>query len=161
MGWTSAMAFTDGVQVAATLDRNGLRPARYVVTDDDLVIMSSEVGVLRDIPEHKIIQKWRLQPGKMLLVDLNEKRIISDEELKDNLVNLYPYDDWVKNSKVNIKSIDFNTNKTLPEDGLLLDLQQAFGYNKEDLKFFLEPMILEGQDPMDQWKRHTLNCIIR
>ena len=149
----AAMAFTDGVQVAATLDRNGLRPARYVVTDDDLVIMSSEVGVLRDIPEHKIIQKWRLQPGKMLLVDLNEKRIISDEELKDNLVNLYPYDEWVKNSKVNIKSIDFNTNKTLPEDVVLLDLQQAFGYNKEDLKFFLEPMILEGQDPIGSMGR--------
>ena len=149
----AAMAFTDGVQVAATLDRNGLRPARYVVTDDDLVIMSSEVGVLRDIPEHKIIQKWRLQPGKMLLVDLNEKRIISDEELKDNLVNLYPYDEWVKNSKVNIKSIDFNTNKTLPEDSVLLDLQQAFGYNKEDLKFFLEPMILDGQDPIGSMGR--------
>ena len=149
----AAMAFTDGVQVAATLDRNGLRPARYVITDDDLVIMSSEVGVLRDIPEHKIIQKWRLQPGKMLLVDLNEKRIISDEELKDNLVNLYPYDEWVKNSKVNIKSIDFNTNKTLPEDSVLLDLQQAFGYNKEDLKFFLEPMILEGQDPIGSMGR--------
>ena len=149
----AAMAFTDGVQVAATLDRNGLRPARYVVTDDDLVIMSSEVGVLRDIPEHKIIQKWRLQPGKMLLVDLDEKRIISDEELKDNLVNLYPYDEWVKNSKVNIKSIDLNTNKTLPEDSVLLDLQQAFGYNKEDLKFFLEPMILEGQDPIGSMGR--------
>ncbi len=149
----AAMAFTDGIQVAATLDRNGLRPARYVVTDDDLVIMSSEVGVLRDIPEHKIVQKWRLQPGKMLLVDLNEKRIISDEELKDNLVNLYPYDNWVKNSKVNIKSIDFNTNKILPEDSILLDLQQAFGYNKEDLKFFLEPMILEGQDPIGSMGR--------
>ncbi len=149
----AAMAFTDGVQVAATLDRNGLRPARYVVTDDGLVIMSSEVGVLRDIPEHKIVKKWRLQPGKMLLVDLNEKRIISDEELKDNLVNLYPYVDWVKNSKVNIKSIHFNTNKTLPEDGVLLDLQQAFGYNKEDLKFFLEPMILEGQDPIGSMGR--------
>ena len=131
----AAMAFTDGVQVAATLDRNGLRPARYVVTDDDLVIMSSEVGVLRDIPEHKIIQKWRLQPGKMLLVDLDEKRIISDEELKDNLVNLYPYDEWVKNSKVNIKSIDFNTNKTLPEDSVLLDLQQAFGITKKISNF--------------------------
>ncbi len=149
----AAMAFTDGVQVAATLDRNGLRPARYVVTDDDLIIMSSEVGVLRNIPEHKIIQKWRLQPGKMLLVDLNQKRIISDEELKDNLVNLYPYDNWVKNSKVNIKSINLNTNKTLPEDGVLLDLQQAFGYNKEDLKFFLEPMILEGQDPIGSMGR--------
>jgi len=87
----AAMAFTDGKQIAATLDRNGLRPARYIVTDDDLVIMSSEVGVLQNIPENKILKKWRLQPGKMLLVDLEENRIISDEELKNSLVNANCY----------------------------------------------------------------------
>ncbi len=149
----AAMAFTDGIQIAATLDRNGLRPARYVVTDDDLVIMSSEVGVLREIPEHKIIQKWRLQPGKMLLVDLNEKRIISDEELKNNLVNDSPYQSWISNSKININSINLKSNNSLPDDATLLDMQQAFGYNKEDLKFFLEPMILEGQDPIGSMGR--------
>ena len=149
----AAMAFTDGIQVAATLDRNGLRPARYVVTDDDLVIMSSEVGVLREIPEHKIVQKWRLQPGKMLLVDLNEKRIISDEELKNNLVEEFPYQSWINNSKININSINLKSNNSLPEDATLLDMQRAFGYNKEDLKFFLEPMILEGQDPIGSMGR--------
>ena len=149
----AAMAFTDGIQIAATLDRNGLRPARYVITDDDLVIMSSEVGVIQNIPEHKIVKKWRLQPGKMLLVDLNQKRIISDEELKDDIVNFHPYENWIKNSKVTLSAITYETNKVPPEDNLLLDLQQAFGYNKEDLKFFLEPMIIDGQDPIGSMGR--------
>ena len=149
----AAMAFTDGIQIAATLDRNGLRPARYVITDDDLVIMSSEVGVIHNIPEHKIVKKWRLQPGKMLLVDLNQKRIISDEELKNDIVNIHPYENWIKNSKVSLSAITYETNKVPPEDSLLLDLQQAFGYNKEDLKFFLEPMIIDGQDPIGSMGR--------
>ena len=149
----AAMAFTDGIQIAATLDRNGLRPARYVITDDDLVIMSSEVGVIHDIPEHKIVKKWRLQPGKMLLVDLNQKRIVSDEELKNDIVNIHPYENWIKNSKVSLSAITYETNKVPPEDSLLLDLQQAFGYNKEDLKFFLEPMIIDGQDPIGSMGR--------
>jgi glutamate synthase (NADPH/NADH) large chain len=149
----AAMAFTDGVQIAATLDRNGLRPARYIVTDDDLVIMSSEVGVLQDIPESKIVKKWRLQPGKMLLVDLEQKRIISDEELKNDLVNANPYQDWIKNSKVSLSSFKFETNFQIPDNETLLDLQQAHGYNKEDLKFFLEPMIKDGQDPIGSMGR--------
>ena len=149
----AAMAFTDGIQIAATLDRNGLRPARYIVTDDDLVIMSSEVGVLQNIPESKIIKKWRLQPGKMLLVDLKQKRIVSDEELKDELVNANPYQDWIKTSKVSLSSFKLKTNNEIPDDATLLDLQQAHGYNKEDLKFFLEPMIIDGQDPIGSMGR--------
>ena len=149
----AAMAFTDGIQIAATLDRNGLRPARYIVTDDDLVIMSSEVGVLQNIPESKIIKKWRLQPGKMLLVDLKQKRIVSDEELKDELVNANPYQDWIKTSKVSLSSFNLKTNNEMPDDASLLDLQQAHGYNKEDLKFFLEPMIIDGQDPIGSMGR--------
>ncbi|MDC1035977.1 glutamate synthase central domain-containing protein, partial [Alphaproteobacteria bacterium] len=149
----AAMAFTDGVQIAATLDRNGLRPARYIVTDDDLVIMSSEVGVLQDIPESKIVKKWRLQPGKMLLVDLEQKRIISDEELKNDLVNANPYLDWINTSKVSLSSFKFETNFQIPDNETLLDLQQAHGYNKEDLKFFLEPMIKDGQDPIGSMGR--------
>jgi glutamate synthase (NADPH/NADH) large chain len=149
----AAMAFTDGVQIAATLDRNGLRPARYIVTDDDLVIMSSEVGVLQDIPESKIVKKWRLQPGKMLLVDLEQKRIISDEELKNDLVNANPYQDWINTSKVSLSSFKFETNFQIPDNETLLDLQQAHGYNKEDLKFFLEPMIKDGQDPIGSMGR--------
>ena len=149
----AAMAFTDGKQIAATLDRNGLRPARYIVTDDDLVIMSSEVGVLQNIPENKILKKWRLQPGKMLLVDLEENRIISDEELKNSLVNANCYQDWIEDSKISIKAFSLETNNQIPDSKLLLDLQQAHGYNKEDLKFFLEPMIIDGQDPIGSMGR--------
>ena len=149
----AAMAFTDGKQIAATLDRNGLRPARYIVTDDDLVIMSSEVGVLQNIPENKILKKWRLQPGKMLLVDLEENRIISDEELKNSLVNANCYQDWIEDSKISIKYFSLETNNQIPDSKLLLDLQQAHGYNKEDLKFFLEPMIIDGQDPIGSMGR--------
>ena len=149
----AAMAFTDGVQIAATLDRNGLRPARYVVTSDDLVIMSSEVGVLPDIPEEKIVNKWRLQPGKMLLVDLEQQRIISDEELKDELTNSHPYQEWLNNTQINLSSLPSEISPMTPESSVLLDLQQAFGYNKEDLKFFLEPMIVQGQDPIGSMGR--------
>ena len=86
----AAVAFTDGRQIGATLDRNGLRPARYLVTDDGLVVMASEAGVL-PIPEEKIVTKWRLQPGRMLLVDLEQGRIVSDEEIKEQLCGLHPY----------------------------------------------------------------------
>ena len=144
----AAMAFTDGIQIAATLDRNGLRPARYIITEDDLVIMSSEVGVLQDIPEEKIVSKWRLQPGKMLVVDLDQKRIISDKELKDELTNSHPYQEWLDNTQINLSSLPPEISPMIPESAVLLDLQQTFGYNKEDLKFFLEPMIVQGQDPI-------------
>jgi len=90
----AAVAFTDGRQIGATLDRNGLRPARYFVTDDDLVVMASEMGVL-DIPEEKIVKKWRLQPGKMLLIDLEQGRIIDDPELKSSLAGAKPYQQWL------------------------------------------------------------------
>ena len=144
----AAMAFTDGIQIAATLDRNGLRPARYIITEDDLVIMSSEVGVLQDIPEEKIVSKWRLQPGKMLVVDLDQKRIVSDKELKDELTNSHPYQEWLDNTQINLSSLPPEISPMTPESAVLLDYQQAFGYNKEDLKFFLEPMIVQGQDPI-------------
>ena len=91
----AAIAFTDGRQIGATLDRNGLRPARFIVTDDDLVIMASEAGVL-PIPEEKIVRKWRLQPGKMLLIDLEQGRIIEDEEIKRQLADAEPYEEWLK-----------------------------------------------------------------
>ena len=90
----AAMAFTDGRHIGGTLDRNGLRPARYIVTDDDLVVMASESGVL-PIPESKIIKKWRLQPGKMFLIDLDAGRIIDDKELKDTFANAKPYKQWI------------------------------------------------------------------
>ena len=149
----AAMAFTDGRQIAATLDRNGLRPARYIVTDDGLVIMASEVGVLPNIPEHKIVNKWRLQPGKMLLVDLEEHRIISDEELKSGLANAYPYQDWLDQTQIHLKSLPREIGPMTPDRDTLLDMQQSFGYTREDLKFFLDPMAEKGEDPIGSMGR--------
>ncbi len=100
----AAIAFTDGRQIGATLDRNGLRPARWLVTADDRVIMASEAGVL-PIPESEIVQKWRLQPGKMLLVDLAEGRIISDEEIKAELAKQHPYAKWLKKTQLVLEDL--------------------------------------------------------
>jgi glutamate synthase (NADPH/NADH) large chain len=142
----AAVAFTDGRQIGATLDRNGLRPARYLVTDDDLVVMASEAGVL-PIPEERIVKKWRLQPGKMFLIDLDQGRIIDDSELKDTLSRTKPYQDWL--SRINIKLDELPVPKHVPVSSCsasLLDRQQAFGYSQEDLKFILEPMAASGEE---------------
>jgi glutamate synthase (NADPH/NADH) large chain len=100
----AAVAFTDGRQIGATLDRNGLRPARYLVTDDDLVVMASESGVL-PIPEKKIVKKWRLQPGKMFLIDMEQGRIIDDQELKDSLANAKPYREWIEKIRIKLDEV--------------------------------------------------------
>ncbi len=100
----AAIAFTDGRQIGATLDRNGLRPARYLVTEDGLVVLASEFGVL-PIPEEKIVQKWRLQPGKMLLIDLEEGRIIGDDEIKPSLCHANPYKDWLKRTQIVLEDL--------------------------------------------------------
>ncbi|HRD89556.1 MAG: glutamate synthase subunit alpha, partial [Candidatus Accumulibacter sp.] len=142
----AAVAFTDGRQIGATLDRNGLRPARYLVTDDDLVVMASEAGVL-PIPEERIVRKWRLQPGKMFLIDLEQGRIIDDAELKDTLARARPYQDWL--SRINIKLDELPSPHTAPAStypASLLDRQQAFGYTQEDLRFILEPMAGSGEE---------------
>ncbi|MBK7355291.1 glutamate synthase-related protein [Propionivibrio sp.] len=142
----AAVAFTDGCQIGATLDRNGLRPARYLVTDDDLVVMSSESGVL-PIPEERIIKKWRLQPGKMFLIDLDQGRIIDDLELKETLSRQKPYRDWVARINVKLSGLDLGTHVTAPEYAVpLLKRQQAFGFNQEDLKFILEPLARTGEE---------------
>ena len=142
----AAMAFTDGRQIGATLDRNGLRPARYLVTNDDRVIMSSESGVL-PIDEANIVSKWRLQPGKMLLIDLEQGRIISDDELKAELASRNPYENWLKRTQIQVGDLPL---KELPKKRLsnvaLLDLQQAFGYTQESLKFLMAPMAATGQE---------------
>jgi glutamate synthase (NADPH/NADH) large chain len=143
----AAIAFSDGRQIGATLDRNGLRPARYIVTDDDLVIMGSECGCL-PIPEEKIIKKWRLQPGKMFLVDLEKGRIIDDEELKESLSSSKPYVEWME--RIRVKLDDVESQKAQPERSAvpLLDRQQAFGYTQEDLKFLMMPMATNGEEPI-------------
>jgi len=140
----AAMAFTDGRQIGATLDRNGLRPARYIVTDDDYVIMASEVGVL-DIPERKVIRKWRLQPGKMLLVDTEQGRIIDDDELKRTLATAKPYRAWLDRSRVALHALP-EPAPPQPSTVPLLDRQQAFGYSQEDLKIILAPMAQNGEE---------------
>ncbi|MCK5725227.1 MAG: glutamate synthase large subunit [Thiotrichaceae bacterium] len=143
----AAVAFTDGRQIGATLDRNGLRPARYLITDDDLVVMASEMGVL-EIPEHKIVKKWRLQPGKMFLIDLEQGRIIDNAELKSELAKEYPYAEWVNKSQYLVK--DLTLKDEVPFEALtgktLLNAQQAFGYTQEDFKFILQPMVNNGEE---------------
>ena len=142
----AAMAFTDGRQIGATLDRNGLRPARYCVTDDDLVIMASESGVL-PIPESKIVKKWRLQPGKMFLIDMEAGRIIDDKELKDALTNAKPYREWINRIRIKLDEVNAAVDGQPPASAeKLLDRQQAFGYTQEDVKFLLAPMAKDGEE---------------
>ena len=147
----ASIAFTDGRQIGATLDRNGLRPARFIVTDDDLVVMSSESGVL-PIPDAKIVRKWRLQPGKMLLIDLEQGRIVEDEELKRTLAEAEPYEEWLKETQYKLEELSDLSEPTVPapsnDPTTLLDRQQAFGYTQEDINFFLEPMSKEPDDPI-------------
>ena len=142
----AAMAFTDGRQIGATLDRNGLRPARYLVTKDDTVIMSSESGVL-PVAEENIVKKWRLQPGKMLLIDLEKGRIISDEELKSEIAASHPYETWLKRTQIKVADLPLPSKIAAAKSNIaLLDLQQAFGYTQESIKFLLSPMAERGEE---------------
>ena len=142
----AAMVFTDGKQIGATLDRNGLRPARYIVTDDDLVVMASESGVL-PIPENRIVKKWRLQPGKMFLIDFEQGRIVDDEELKNQFASAKPYRQWIENVRIKLENIEAPAGAAAPAfSENLLDRQQAFGYTQEDLKFLMSPMAQAGEE---------------
>ena len=143
----AAIAFTDGRQIGATLDRNGLRPARYFVTADDRVVMSSEMGVL-PVAEEKIIQKWRLQPGKMLLIDLEQGRIISDGEVKSDLATAHPYGQWLTETQIKLEDLPpvSGASHIPTSDITLMKRQQAFGYSQEDLKFLLAPMLQNGEE---------------
>ena len=146
----ASIVFTDGRQIGATLDRNGLRPSRYCITDEDVVIMGSESGVL-PVPENKIVRKWRLQPGKMFLIDLEQGRMIDDEELKAGLANSKPYKQWIENLRIRLDDLQAQASDTqapgqLPTKDSLLDLQQAFGYTQEDIKFLMAPMATNGEE---------------
>jgi glutamate synthase (NADPH) large chain len=140
----AAVAFTDGTMIGATLDRNGLRPARYLVTDDDIVMMASEMGVLT-FPQEKIVKKWRLQPGKMLLIDMQQGRIIDDNEVKTQLASAKPYRKWIEESRYLLSELPEADSKFELVDQLL-DTQQAFGYTQEDIKFVLQPMLANGEE---------------
>ena len=145
----ASIVFTDGRQIGATLDRNGLRPSRYCVTDDDLVIMASESGVL-PIPEHKIVRKWRLQPGKMFLIDLEQGRMVDDEEIKATLAHSKPYKQWIENLRIKLDDVTAKPAQASIEVvapvATLLDRQQAFGYTQEDIKFLMSPMATNGEE---------------
>ncbi len=150
----AAIAFTNGRQIGATLDRNGLRPARYVVTRDDRVIMASEVGVL-PIPEEEIVTKWRLQPGKMLLVDLEQGRLIPDEELKTTLARSHPYREWLDNTQIVLEDLPAASEHAPISNLSLLDRQQAFGYTQEDLKILMTPMATAGEEAVGSMGNDT------
>jgi len=155
----AAIAFTDGRSIGATLDRNGLRPARYLVTNDDLIIMASESGVLPVKPED-VKLKGRLQPGKMLLVDTVGGRIISDRELKANLYGRNPYQLWIKENQVHIHELAEPPREYGTERGTLLLRQRAFGYTDEDLKMILGPMAAKGEEPIGSMGADTpLACL--
>jgi glutamate synthase (NADPH/NADH) large chain/glutamate synthase (ferredoxin) len=144
----ASIVFTDGRQIGATLDRNGLRPSRYCITDDDMVIMGSESGVL-PVPESKIVRKWRLQPGKMFLIDLEQGRMIDDEELKSGLANSKPYKQWIENLRIRLDDVaEHPVGSPERSDISLLDRQQAFGYTQEDFKFLMAPMAANGEEAL-------------
>ena len=141
----ASMAFTDGLRIGAILDRNGLRPSRYYVTKDDLVIMASEVGVL-DVAPDRIIHKGRLQPGRMLLVDLEAKRIIADDELKQHIATQHPYAQWIEDNMVSLEDLPDVPTVHENDHKTVLTRQHAFGYTSEDLKILMAPMAENGNE---------------
>ncbi len=150
----AAIAFTDGRQIGATLDRNGLRPARYLVTRDGRILMASEMGVL-PIDEKDIVQKWRLQPGKMLLVDLEQGRLVPDEEIKAKYAKLHPYKQWLENTQIQLEKLP-PAKASAPISNLsILDRQQAFGYTQEDIKFLMTPMVAQGEEAVGSMGNDT------
>ncbi len=142
----ASIAFTDGVRIGAILDRNGLRPSRYWVTDDDFVVMASEVGVL-DIPQHKVIKKGRLEPGRMFYIDTDEKRIVDDDEIKDVICGSQPYKEWLDAHLVSLPAMETLEDQTT-ESTPLLERQQVFGYTQEDLEVIMAPMAIDGKEPV-------------
>ncbi len=152
----ASIGFTDGVQVGAVLDRNGLRPSRYYVTKDDLVIMASEVGVL-DVPPEKVLYKGRLEPGRMLLIDTKEGRIISDEELKRSMAMEHPYREWLDEYQVALEDLPAPPPHQVPktDHSTLVQRQQAFGYTNEDLRILLGPMSKNGIEPIGSMGNDT------
>jgi len=150
----AAIAFTDGRVIGATLDRNGLRPARYLVTEDGLVVMASEAGVL-DLPEERIARKWRLEPGRLLLVDTAAGRILDDAAVKKGLSSAQPYSEWIREGTVHLDELDPPDHVPAPDPGTLLVRQQAFGYSIEDVEILLEPMGETGEEAVGSMGNDT------
>jgi len=155
----AAMAFTDGRVIGATLDRNGLRPGRFVVTHDGLVVMASEAGVL-DIDPENIKTKGRLQPGKMFLVDTVAGRIIADKEIKRQLASRQPYQQWLEQNQITMAQLPEPSRVHRSDTGTILSRQRAFGYTEEDLRMILEPMASKGEEPVGSMGTDTpLACL--
>lgn len=143
----AGVVFTNGVQIGAILDRNGLRPGRYWLTRDNWIIMASEAGVL-DIADSQIVRKWRIQPGKMLLVDTSNRRIVGDEEVKEQLAGSHPYDEWRQKSQRHLSTLPPAVADIRIKGDALLRAQQSFGYTQEDIKFILRPMTQTSAEPI-------------
>jgi glutamate synthase (ferredoxin) len=150
----ASIAFTDGIRIGAVLDRNGLRPSRYYVTRDGLVVMASEVGVL-DIPPDQIAQKGRLQPGRMFLIDLEEGRIIDDDELKDKIASAEPYRTWITEQMVRIEELPEPPRVHKPDHSTVVLRQQVFGYTSEDVKILMGPMAMDGNEAVGSMGNDT------
>ena len=144
----ASIAFSDGVQIGAVLDRNGLRPSRYYVTSDDRVILASEVGVLSSIPSSKVIKKGRLEPGRMFLIDMEEGRIIEDGEVKERIAKQEPYGEWLKSSLILQKDLPEVPHEFSDDFESILSRQKAFGYTFEDLRFLIGPSADSGKQPL-------------
>jgi len=155
----ASIVFTDGKYIGATLDRNGLRPSRYYVTNDDMVIMASEVGVL-PIDPARVVRKGRLQPGRMFLVDFDQGRIIGDDELKDDITARRPYRQWLKEQRMYLKDLDEQPVSPRYHDDQLLSRLQAFGYTIEHMDMILLPMVRQSQEPLGSMGNDTaLACL--
>src|SRR3954469_11147119 len=155
----ASIAFTNGEQIGAVLDRNGLRPSRYYVTKDDLVIMASEVGAL-PVDADNVAKKWRLQPGKIFLVDMKKGRIVDDNEIKRNLVDKRPWKRWLEENLIDLESLPTPTKIHQPDHGTLMVRQHAFGYTVEDLKMLMTPMAVTGQEAIGSMGTDTpLACL--
>jgi glutamate synthase domain-containing protein 2/glutamate synthase domain-containing protein 1/glutamate synthase domain-containing protein 3 len=155
----AAVAFTDGRVIGATLDRNGLRPARYLVTHDDVLIMASETGVLPVKPE-EVKHKGRLQPGRMLLVDLEQKRIVPDEEIKQNLAARRPYREWLEQNQITLEHLPAPSRVHGTDHGTILMRQRAFGYTDEDIRILMTPMAVSGEEAVGSMGTDTpLSCL--
>src|SRR5918911_373577 len=154
----ASIAFTDGTVIGAVLDRNGLRPSRYYVTKDDMVVMASEVGVL-DIPPEKILVKERLHPGKIFLVDTAQGRIIDDDEIKAQLAAEHPYGEWLRQNQVRLEDVAAAP-LTESDHATVLTRQMAFGYTHEDLRLLLAPMAKNGEEPIGSMGTDTALAVL-
>ncbi len=154
----AAVAFTDGTVIGAVLDRNGLRPARYWVTDDGMVVLASEVGVI-DVPPAKVVRKGRLQPGRMFLVDTSAGRIVDDAEIKDALAAEHPYAEWLDAGQIELEELPPRTMLT-PQHASVVGRQRLFGYTNEELRLILEPMAKSGAEPIGSMGTDTAIAVL-